>query len=105
LLTKRTDEVMLTKINDFLCYQSIESVQFEADISDVIKDILEDVKKLSLRPSEEILNALISVRLGYNFYEEYGITDDNTFRRIISMYYTAETKREWKSGCFVEAER
>lgn len=105
LLTKRTDEIIQTKINDFLCYQSIESIQFEDNISEIIKEVLKDITLLSLKPSEEILNALISVRLGYNFCKEYGIADINAFHRIISMYYKAETKREWKAGCFAEAKR
>lgn len=103
LFAKCTDEIVLTEINDYLCYQSIEELGLDDTFSDTLDEVLGDITTLSLDPSLEILHALLSVKMGYNLREELGIPDDKTFRHIISMYYTGKTKRLWKVGRFSEA--
>lgn len=102
LLDKYTDEIVPAKINDFLCYQTVESMGFDSNFSSVLNDTLEEADRLSLPPSQDILHALLSVRLGYNLRDEFNIPDDKTFRRIISVYYTANQPRAWKAGSFGE---
>lgn len=101
LLEKYTDEVLPTIINDFLCYQTIESMGLGEEFSETILKTLEELDRLSICPSQEILHALLSVKLGYNVRDEYSIPDDKTFRRFISVYYTGSEKRNWKAGNFV----
>ena len=101
LLEKYTDEVLPTIINDFLCYQTIESMGLDEEFSETILKTLEELDRLSICPSQEILHALLSVKLGYNVRDEYSIPDDKTFRRFISVYYTGSEKRNWKAGNFV----
>lgn len=104
LLDKYADEVVVTKINDYLCYQTIESLGIDSDFSLNLHVVLDEIRKFSLKPSQDIIHALLSAKLGYNICEELGIPDDKTFRHIISMYYTDERQRTWKAGCFVEAD-
>lgn len=104
LLEKYTDEIVVTKINDYLCYQTIESLGIDSDFSLNLHAVLDEIRKLSLKPSQDIIHALLSVRLGYNISEEWGIQDNETFRHIISMYHSGERQRTWKAGCFVEAD-
>lgn len=104
LLEKYTDEIVVTKINDCLCYQTIESLGIDSDFSLSLDAVLGEIERFSLMPSQDIIHALLSVKLGYNICEELGIPDDKTFRRIISMYYVGERQRTWKAKCFVEAD-
>lgn len=102
LLEKYTDEIVPAKINDFLCYQTVESMGLEPGFSSILNEVLEEADRLSLPLSKDIIHAMLSVRLGYNMREEFNIPDDKTFRRIISVYYTGSQPRAWKSGSFVE---
>lgn len=104
LMEKYTDEIVVTKINDCLCYQTIESLGIDSDFSLRLDAVLGEIERFSLMPSQDIIHALLSVKLGYNICEELGIPDDKTFRRIISMYYVGERQRTWKAKCFVEAD-
>lgn len=103
LLEKYADGIVTTNINDYLCYQTIESLGIDTDFSLNLHDVLDEIRRLSLTPSQDIIHALLSVRLGYNVREEWGLADDRTFRRIISRYYDDDRQRIWKAGCFVEA--
>lgn len=102
LLEKYTDEIINTKINDFLCYQTIESLGLRSDFSFILGAVLDEIDNLSLAPSQEIVHAILSVKLGYNFRDEFNILDDKTFRRIISLHYRGSQPRSWKSGNFWE---
>ena len=103
ILSKLSDEVIKVYINDYLCYQSLDSIALDKElISKEISAVINDVESCSLVPTEEILNALLSVRIGYNFREEYGILDSNSFQHIILKYYSDDKKRYWKAGCFIE---
>lgn len=103
LLEKYADGIVTTNINDYLCYQTIESLGIDTNFSLNLHDVLDEIRRLSLVPSQDIIHALLSARLGYNVREEWGLADDRTFRRIISKYYDDEKQRIWKAGCFVEA--
>lgn len=102
LLEKKTDEVVTTTINDFLCYQTIDAMGFDESFSETLNSVLEKANELELLPSVEVLHILLSVEIGQNFRNTYGIPDDKTFRQIIAMYYRGEKAREWKAGNFME---
>lgn len=102
LLEKNTDEVVTTTINDFLCYQTIDAMGFDESFPETLNKVLEKANELELSPSAEVLNILLSVEIGQNFRNIYGIPDDKTFRRIIALYYRGEKAREWKAGSFME---
>lgn len=59
LLEKYTDEVVPTEINDFLCYQTIESMGLDKEFSSSLNDILREIGNLSLTPSQEIVHAVV----------------------------------------------
>lgn len=102
LLEKKTDEVVTTTINDFLCYQTIDAMGLDENFSETLNSVLEKANELELPPSVEVLHILLSVEIGQNFRNTYGIPDDKTFRHIIAMYYRGEKAREWKAGNFME---
>lgn len=102
LLEKNTDEVVTTTINDFLCYQTIEAMGLDESFSKTLDSVLSKANELELPPTLEVLHILLSVEIGHNFRNTYGIPDDKTFRRIIAMYYRGEKAREWKAGNFME---
>lgn len=102
LINKYIDSVMPIIINDCLCYQSIEAMGFDSDFSQEINSVIDQIEELALNPSKEIIHAILSLNLGYNVKDVYGIPDDKTFCRIISAYYTGEKKRIWKTGAFLE---
>lgn len=102
VLEKGTDEIIPTVINDILCYQTIEAMGFDESFSEMLTVILKKARELNLEPTQETLHVLLSVEICQNFIEAYGIPDDKTFRRVISMYYTGETPRSWKAGRFME---
>ncbi len=102
ILEKGTDEIISTVINGILCYQTIEAMGFDEGFSETLSAILDKARELNLVPTQETLHVLLSTEIGQNFNESYGIPDDKTFRRIITMYYTGETPRSWKAGKFME---
>lgn len=102
ILEKGTDEIISTVINGILCYQTIEAMGFDEGFSETLSTILDKACELNLMPTQETLHVLLSIEIGQNFNEAYGIPDDKTFRRVITMYYTGETPRSWKAGKFME---
>lgn len=102
MLEKNTDEVVVTTINDILCYQTIEAMGFDESFSEMLNAVIDKTSELALAPTLETIHVLLSVEIGQNFREAYGIPDDKTFRRIISMYYSSEKVRTWKAGIFME---
>lgn len=103
ILSKTSDEIIKVYINDYLCYQLLDSIAFDKDlIRNELSAVINDVEKYSLIPTEEILNALLSIKLGFNFRLEYGILDSTSFQLIVLKYYSDEKKRVWKAGCFIE---
>ena len=104
LLEKKTDEVVTTTINDFLCYQTIDAMGLDENFSEILNSVLEKADELELPPSVEVLHILLSVETGQNFRNTYGIPDDKTFRHIIAMHYRGEKSREWKAGNFMEVD-
>lgn len=102
LLEKYTDEVVPTTINEFYCFQTVEFLGLDEKFSALLKECLNELDRLSLRPSLEVIHTMLSIKLGYNLRDEYNIPDDKTFRHIISVYYDGDKPREWKSGIFVE---
>lgn len=102
VLGKSTNEVVTTTINDFLCYQVIDAMGFDESFPETLNSVLETANELELPPSIEVLHTLLSVEMGQNFRNTYGILDDKTFRHIIAMYYRGEKAREWKAGSFME---
>ena len=102
LLEKYTDEIIPIQINDCLCYQTVESIGLAPDFSATLNETLEEIDKLSLLPSQDIIHAMLSVKLGYNLMDEFNILDKKTFCRIISTCYTGDRLRVWRTGCFRE---
>ncbi|MBM6926381.1 hypothetical protein [Pseudoflavonifractor phocaeensis] len=102
LLDKYTDNIVQTNINDIICYQTVESLEIDSAFPAVLNAVMDDVRRLSLTPSQDIIHALISVRIGYHFRDAYNIGDDRSFQRIVSLYASALERRVWRARCFVE---
>ncbi len=102
LMTDKSDEIIVTYINDILCYQTIEALGLDESFSDAINAVLDRIEELSLAPTQEIIHALLSVEMGMNIKASYDISDDKTFRRVVAMYYTGERSRRWRGNSFLE---
>ncbi|HJC24803.1 MAG TPA: hypothetical protein H9761_14050 [Candidatus Eisenbergiella merdavium] len=102
LIEKHTEAIIAVQINGLLCYQSLEFMELGEDFSSKLNEVLGKIDLLSLTPSQDIIHALLSVKLGYNLRDNLNITDDRTFHRIISAYYTGPKTRVWKSGNYME---
>ena len=104
LIEKYSDEILYAEIADAPCYQIIQDAGLDEEFSALLDDVLNDADRLSLEATPDVLNALLSVRMGANFRTEYNIPDDKTFRRVIAMRYTGDARRAWKSGKFTEVD-
>lgn len=91
-----------TEINDMVCYQTLASFGLPDEFADVLSEILEQLDKLEIVPSDSVLHAVLSTKLNVNIKKEYGIYDDKEFQRFISCYSNVFPSREWKAGIFVE---
>jgi hypothetical protein len=95
-------ELVKTEINGLICFQTLDSLGLPCDFVDILTETLSQLNELSLAPTEDVLHAALSLKLGNNFKSEYSIPDQATYRRLISELYRAEPRREWKSGIFAE---
>jgi hypothetical protein len=98
-----SDELIRVEINDSICYQTFDALGLPEDFSDVLAEALERLCDIGLDPTQDILHTTISLKLGVNFRAEYNLPDWDTYRRLISVFYKAEPRREWKSNIFGEA--
>lgn len=102
VIKEYTDDLVKTEINGIICYQTLDALGFPDDFSDLLAETLDEIDKLELMPSEEVLHTALSLKMGINFKSEYNIPDDRTYRRLITVYYKAKPQREWKGGVFAE---
>ena len=104
LIEKYSDEILYAEIADAPCYQIIEDAGLDEKFSALLDDVLNEADRLSLEATPDVLNALLSIRMGANFRMEYNIPDDKTFRRVIAVRYIGATPRAWKNGKFTEVD-
>jgi hypothetical protein len=97
------DELLRVEINGIICYQTLDTLGLPDNFSDILSDMLYRIDDLGLTPNEEVLHTALSLALGVNFKEEYNIPDQATYRRLVDIYYKANSPREWKSGVFGKA--
>lgn len=103
LVAKYANNIVSTKINGIPYYQAVESLEFvNKGFSQTLNSVLDEIEAINLTPSQEAIHALLSIKLGYNLRLKYGISDDKTFRYIVSLYYSGSQKRNWKAGNFVK---
>jgi hypothetical protein len=96
------DELVRVEINDSICYQTFDALGLPEDFSDALSKTVERLVDIGLEPSQEVLHTAISLKLGVNFLSEYNLPDWDTFRRLISLFYKAEPRREWNRKVFGE---
>jgi hypothetical protein len=104
IIKEHAEELVKTEINGIVCYQTLDALGLSDELSNTLAGVLEQLDELSLPPSEEILHTALSIRLGVNFRAEYNITDDKTYRRLITVYYKERPKRDWRRGIFAEVQ-
>ena len=104
LIEKNSNEIFYAEIADVPCYQIIQAAGLDEEFSAILNDVLNEMDRLSLEATSDVLNALLSVRMGVNFRMEYNIPDDRTFRRVIAIRYIGATRRAWKNGKFTEVD-
>jgi hypothetical protein len=96
------EKLFRTEINGIVCYQTLEALGLPGNFSDTLAETLERLDELNLTPNEEVLHTALSLALGVNFKEEYNLPDQETYRRLVAVYYKAEPPRKWKYGVFSE---
>jgi hypothetical protein len=96
------DELVRVEINDSICYQIFDALGLPENFSDVLSEILEKLGDIGLEPSQDVLHTAISLKLGVNFLSEFNLPDWDTYRRLITVFYKAEPRREWKRNIFGE---
>lgn len=104
IIKENTEELVKIEINEITCYQTLDALGLSDEFSDTLAEVLEEIDEIGLIPNEEVLHAVLSMRLGVNFKTEYNIPDDRTYRRLIATYYKKAPKREWKRGVFAEVQ-
>jgi hypothetical protein len=95
-------KLIRVEINDSVCYQTFDALGLPDDFSEVLAEALERLSDIGLDPTQDALHTALSLKLGVNFMSEYNLPDWETFRRLISLFYKAEPRREWKSNIFGE---
>lgn len=96
------NELIRVEINDSICYQAFGTLGLPEDFSDVLAETLECLNDIGLEPTQDVLHTAISLKLGVNFKTEFYLPDWDTFRRLVTVFYKAEPRREWKSNIFWE---
>jgi len=96
------DELVRVEINDSICYQTFDTLGLPKNFSDVLSATLEKLGDIGLEPSQDVLHTAISLKLGVNFLSEFNLPDWDTYRRLITVFYKAELRREWKRNIFGE---
>ncbi len=96
------DELVRVGINDSICYQTFDALGLPENFSDVLSETLEKLEDIGLEPSQDVLHTAISLELGVNFLSEFNLPDWDTYRRLITVFYKAEPRREWKRNIFGE---
>ena len=96
------EELVRVEINDSICYQTFEALGLPENFSDVLSETLEKLEDIGLEPSQDVLHTAISLDLGVNFLSEFNLPDWDTYRRLITVFYKAKPRREWKRNIFGE---
>lgn len=96
------DELVRVEINGSICYQTFDALGLPENFSDVLSETLEKLEDIGLKPSQDVLHTAISLKLGVNFLSEFNLPDWDTYRRLITIFYKAEPRREWKRNIFGE---
>jgi len=104
IIKEYAEELVKTEINGIVCYQTLDALGLSDEFSNTLAGVLEQLDELRLPPNEEVLHTALSIRLGVNFRTEYNITDDKTYRRLITVYYKERPKRDWRRGVFAEVQ-
>lgn len=98
LLEKCSDHIFPAYINDILCFQTAEAMGLDESIQQAITTIFGEIEELGLPANLDVVHALLSHSLGYNFRDSFCVPDDKTFRRIISWCYRGDCLHMWKFG-------
>lgn len=96
------DQLIRVEINGSICYQTIDALGLPENFSEVLAEVVERLDDIGLESAQNTLHTAISLRLCVNFMTEFNLPDGETFRRLISAFYKAEPRREWKSNVFRE---
>ncbi len=96
------DELIRVEINDSVCYQTFDALGLPENFSEVLAEALERLSDIGLDPTQDALHTTLSLKLGVNFKAEYNLPDWDIYRRLITAFYKAEPRREWKYNIFGE---
>ncbi len=96
------DKLVRAKINESICYQTFNALGLSENFSEQLSEVLEKMNDVGLEPTQEALHTALSLKMGINFKEEYGLPDWDTYRRLIAVFYKSDPPREWKNNIFAE---
>ncbi len=99
---RASDELIRVEINESVCYQTFDALGLPENFSEVLAYALERLRDIGLEPTQDTLHTTLSLELGVNFMAEYNLPDWDIYRRLITSFYKAEPRREWKSNIFGE---
>ncbi|WP_400196990.1 hypothetical protein [Candidatus Methanarcanum hacksteinii] len=102
ILSGNSKSLVRTIVNNTICFQYDEDNVVPQHFTQILDETLEKLDDVEIDPSEEILIATLSLRMGVNFFREYCSQDSKIFRKIVEKNYSGTTKREWKRGAFVK---
>lgn len=102
IIKQKAGELFKTEINGVVCYQTFDTLGISDEFPQLLSDALSQIEEVDLVPSKDVLNIVLSIKMGINFRREYNIVEDQMFCRLISMYYRTKPRREWKGSVFVE---
>ena len=104
LVDKNCEEVFAKEVGESLYFQTFEGLGIPEGFSHSIHNVLSLTEELELDPSVDTINALLSMELGYNIRRVCNVTNSQTFKNLIELYYEDNPSRKWEGGLFVEDE-
>lgn len=103
IIRNNSEELIKTTINGVICYETLEMIGFDNDFPELLEAVITELSDLHIAITSENLHTALSIRMGRNVKEEYNISDEKIFRKLIETYYQASPNRCWKNGLFSEA--
>ncbi len=104
IIKEYADDLVRIEINDTVCYQTLDALGLPEDFSQSLEHVLSEFTELGIEPTSENIHTALAIYTRMNIRRDFGITDDKTFRRLVAIYDTSNTRRKWKAGKYREGD-
>ena len=98
IIKEYAEDLVRIEINDTVCYQTLDALGLPDDFSQTLEHVLTEFDELGIEPSSENIHTVLAIYTRINIRRDFGLTDDKTFRRLVSIYDTSNNHRKWKAG-------